>query len=103
VGELNILVLTIGGIGVPFLVVGIVETAKRWGLPKGRPSEILAFVIAIGLTGLAVAIHQNMIPAAALPWILLCSISLAGGLTATGYYDLLKRLATLKPPDESEE
>ena len=70
--------------------IGVVETAKRWGV-TGKGSEVLAFVVAFFFVGLAFAIQQGMIPEVALPWIVLVVTALAGGLTATGYYDLLKR------------
>lgn len=83
--------LAIGGISLVFLIVGIVETAKRWGV-TGKGSEVLAFAVAFVLVGLAFAIQQGMIPEVALPWIILVVTALAGGLTATGYYDLLKKI-----------
>ena len=88
----------IGGISLVFLIVGVVETAKRWGI-SGKGSEVLAFVVAFLFVGLAQAISMKLIPAVALPWIVLAVTALAGGLTATGYYDLLKRTGVLKSND----
>jgi len=83
--------LAIGGVSLIFLIVGIVETAKRWGV-TGKGSEVLAFAVAFILVGLASALQEGMIPEVALPWIVLVVTALAAGLTATGYYDLLKKL-----------
>ena len=60
--------------------------------------EVAALKPILGMFGfgLAFAIQEEMIPAMALPWIYLVVTALAGGLTATGYYDLLKRTGVLQ-------
>lgn len=82
----------IGGIAVLVLVLGIVEAAKRWGL-QGRGSEILALCLGVFFVALAQAIQLALIPPAWVVWIEVIVIGLAGGLAATGIYDLVRKLA----------
>jgi len=73
-----------------FLIPGIVETCKKVGL-KGNAPLFLSIGLGVLFTGLGEAINQELISGIALVWIRLVVMSLAGGLSASGYYDLLLR------------
>lgn len=81
----------IGGIGVAALIIGIVEAAKDFGI-SGKGSKVLAMVLGFVFVGLAQIIANDMITVAAVQYIELVVIALAGSLAANGYYDLLKKM-----------
>ena len=84
----------LGGISVIVLVIGIVESAKRFGL-SGKACQIAAMVLGAGLVGLAQAIEAGMIPVNFLPWITIAVMGVGGGLAAGGVFDILKLRARL--------
>ena len=79
----------LGGISVIVLVIGIVESAKRFGL-SGKACQIVAMVLGAGLIGLAQAIEIGMIPVNLLPLINIVVKGVGGGLAAGGIFDILK-------------
>ena len=83
--------LSIGGVTLLALVIGIVEASKRFGA-KGKACEALALGLGFVFVGLASAIEREMVPVAAVPWIEVVALGLGGGLAATGLYDLGKKL-----------
>lgn len=76
----------IGGVAVAALILGIVEAAKQFGV-EGKGSQVLALVLGFVFVGLAQAIRQEMIPPNVLPYVELVVVSLAGSLSAMGFYD----------------
>lgn len=80
----------IDGISVGLLIVGLVEAAKEFGI-NGKGSRALALGLGVLFGGLAFAVSQNMIPAEAMPWVALVVTAIASGLSAMGYYDLLRK------------
>jgi hypothetical protein len=72
------------------LIPGIVETAKKFGL-AGNASLGLSLVLGAFFVGLAQAIAQGLVPAAALPWLNVVLVGVGGALAASGYYDLFKK------------
>ena len=82
----------IGGLSVIVLVLGIVEAAKRWGLPS-KASEGLAFGLGFFFVALTVAIERALIPAGWVPYIEIVVTGLGGALAATGIYDLVRKQA----------
>ena len=84
----------IGGIAVAALIIGIVEAAKEFGL-QGKGCQALALVLGFFFVGLAYGIQEALIPELYVPYIVWVVTSLAGGLSAMGYYDFAKRLAGL--------
>ena len=83
--------LAIGGVNLLLLVLGIVEAAKRLGV-NGTGSFVLALALGGVFGGLEMAITSELIPAAAIPWIVVVVRSLGGAVAATGLYDLGKKL-----------
>ena len=83
--------LAIGGVNLLLLVLGIVEAAKRLGV-NGTGSFILALALGGVFGGLEMAITSELIPAAAIPWIVVVVRSLGGAVAATGLYDIGKKL-----------
>lgn len=79
--------LTIGGVLVMALVLGIVEALKSFGV-EGRASQGAALGLAWVFVALAKAIEQGLIPEPYLTWVTIAVTGLAGGLAAMGYYDL---------------
>jgi len=73
------------------LIPGIVESAKKiqWVATGNRP-----FAVGLGLgvffVGFAEAVALDLVPAGVLPWVRVVVMGLAGGLAATGYFDLTK-------------
>jgi len=86
--------LVLGTLGIIPMALGIVEAAKRFGV-NGNKSFALALFIAGAFAGLAEAIAQGLIPAAAMPWVSVGFAVIGGGLAATGLYDLAKKF---RPP-----
>jgi len=83
--------IQIGVISIPLLIVGIVEAAKSFGL-NGKWSQVLALVLGFSFVGLAQAIGQGLLDPSVVLWVELVVYSIAGALSAMGYYDLAKRL-----------
>jgi len=80
----------ISGISVGLLIIGIVEAAKEFGV-TGKGSRALALGLGVLFVGLSQAIVQDLIPPDVLPWIKLGVTALAGGLSAMGYYDFVRK------------
>jgi len=83
--------LSIGGVTLLALVIGIVEASKQFGA-KGGTCKALALGLGFVFVALASAIERGMVPAGAVPWIEVVVLGLGGGLAATGLYDLGKKL-----------
>ena len=81
----------IGGIAVAALILGIVEAAKAFGL-EGKGSQALALFLGFFFVGLSHGITEGLIPAEFVPYIVWVVTSLAGALSAMGYYDFVKRI-----------
>jgi hypothetical protein len=81
---------TLAGVAIIPLVLGIVEFAKKLGL-RGEGSLVLAVVLGFVFSGLVHAMGTGLIPEAAVPWISMVIVGLAGGLGAAGLYDLGKK------------
>jgi hypothetical protein len=94
----------IGGVSILFIIFGIVEAAKRYGV-RGKASETLAYCLGAFFVSLVVAISKGMIPEVALPWIELVVVAIGGGLTigltATGLYDLVDRTGIFDRSDDA--
>ena len=84
--------LAIGGVNLILLVLGCVEAAKRLGI-SGQGSFIMALVCGVAFTGLWQAMNTGLVPEAVLPWIRVVIVGLAGGVAATGLYDIGKKVA----------
>ncbi len=85
------IVSTIGVIGVPLLIIGIVEALKEFGV-AGKWLRVAALALGVFFTGLAIAVSESFIPVDIQPYVLGAVSSLAGGLDAMGYYSLFKRV-----------
>jgi len=90
----------IGGISIALLVIGVTEAAKELGL-AGKGLRVLVLILGFFLAALAQAITQELIPALWVPWIVWVVTALAGGLSAMGYYDLVK--STVNQLTESQK
>ena len=82
--------LAIGGVNLILLVLGIVEAAKRLGI-KDQGSFILALALGAAFGGLEMALASELVPATAVPWIVVAVRSLGGAVAATGLYDIGKK------------
>lgn len=84
--------LMIGGVGVLFLVFGIVEQAKAFGV-EGKASRVLQLALGFLFVGVGVAIEGGMIPAEVVPYIELIVKGIGGALAAGGVFEFMdKRL-----------
>ena len=82
--------LTLAGLGVAGLVFGTVEALKSFGIQSTVGKRVSALVTGVLYTSLAYGIHEQLIPAVAVPYINWVVYSVAGGLAAMGYYDFAK-------------
>lgn len=82
--------LTIGGILVIPLIFGIVEASKEFGV-TGKGLRLLTLLLGFGFYGLAQALAQGLIAEAAVPYITWIVFSIAGSLSAMGYYDFITK------------
>ena len=83
----------IGGVSLLLLVPGIVQFCKAVTGIKDRAAEALTVGLGVGFIALAQAIALNLVPDAAMPWITVAVVGLAGGLAIAGYYKLAKDAA----------
>jgi uncharacterized membrane protein YkvI len=79
----------IGGVGVSFLVLGLVQFAKKFGV-DGNWNVVLAVVLGFVFGGMAYGIDQALIPGDWVPYIKWVVTALAIGLASAGFYDLGK-------------
>ena len=82
--------VAIGGVALLALIPGIVECLKQFGV-SGKGNIVVALVSGALLFGAAGAIERGLMPSNVIPWVELGVSSLAGGLTACGYYSMAKR------------
>jgi hypothetical protein len=83
--------LTIGGVGLAWLITRLVEFLKVQGLSGKRWIWATAFVLGGTAAGLAGAMEQGLIPEAAMPWIIVGAYVFGGGVAACaaiGDYEL---------------
>lgn len=83
----------IAGFAVPLLIMAIVEALKSIFKLKDRDAAIAAYASGFALYGLAYAMSEGMIPAAALPYVQLFIVCLGGPLIPMGFYKLLVKPA----------
>lgn len=81
---------TLADFALLFLIPGIVETAKQFGI-NGKGSLVLSLVLGCVLVALAETISQGLMPEVAIPYISIAVMGLGGALAASGYYDLFKK------------
>ena len=81
----------IGGIVVIPLVFGVVEAAKEFGV-TGKASRVLALVLAGLFVGIAQADAQGFLAEDAMALVKLVVGTLAGTLSAMGFYDFSRKL-----------
>jgi len=82
--------LTIGGVMLIALIVGLMQFAEKFGL-RGKALMGVAFAVATLFGGVAGAIGEGLIPAAALPWIRVTVMALGFAvvsISAMGLYDV---------------
>lgn len=79
----------IGGFEVVFVIMGIVQLAKQFGV-TGKGSLGLALVLGLLLNGLVQALSGEMLPVEAVPWVLLAVRAVGYTLAIPGLYDLIK-------------
>lgn len=82
----------IGQLGMFALVVlipGIVQSAKEHFGVEGTWAFALSMTLGVFFVGLGEAYNQGVVPDVIVPWIEILVVGLAGGLAASGYYDLL--------------
>lgn len=79
----------LGMLALTALIPGIVQSAKEHFGVTGRWSFILSAVLGLLFVGLSQAISLGLIPEVALGWIKVVVAGIAGGLAASGYYDLI--------------
>ena len=82
--------LTVGGVSIALLTFGIVETFKLFGV-KDWGTRVVALGVALVLTAVTLAIEQGLMPAAAIPWIKLAIGTLAGAVSAMGFYGFVDK------------
>ena len=80
--------IKIAGVGLS-LIPGLVEFSKKFGV-RDAAAEALTVGLGCVFTGTAVAIQSALIPPAAVPYIELGVLGIAGGLSIAGYYKLVK-------------
>lgn len=80
--------LTIDGLSVAAMTFGIVEALKAFGI-KDKGTQLVAVVVGFVLTAMSYALSNDMIPAAAVPWITLVFYGFAGSVAAMGYYKFI--------------
>ena len=74
------------------LIPCIVETAKKWGwIAAGNRPLLLSLVLGFYFVGAAEAISQGLVPEVALPWVRVVVMTIAGALSESGSYDLLRK------------
>lgn len=83
--------VSIGGVTLFLLILGLVEVAKKLGV-SGNGSMILSICLGGAFFGLFKANEAGLIPAQAMLWTEVVVYGLGGGLAATGLYDLSKKL-----------
>lgn len=89
--------ITIGGVELILVVIGLMQFAKKLGL-KGNSLVVVSFVALIVFGATSGAINEGLVPAAALPWIRVALYALGFavyGLAAMGLYDVAKKLTLL--------
>lgn len=87
---MNVQELLINGVPVLFVVIGLVEAAKRLGI-EGKASLVLALVLGLLF---ALAMQAVVIWPQFSPWLTSIVTGLVLGLSATGIYDLGQRWTT---------
>lgn len=84
--------LAIGGVALVYLIPRLVEFLKVAVHLEGKGRIwIVAFALGFVLAGLAAAISEGLVPAAALPWIRVVAVALGGAVAACaaiGDYEL---------------
>ena len=83
----------IAGFAVPMLIMAIVQAAKSIFSLKDQGAQIMAYCVGFVLYGVAYAMAQGMIPAAALPYVQLAMVCIAGPLIPMGFYSLVVKPA----------
>jgi hypothetical protein len=84
--ESNVPELLIAGIPIIFIVFGIVEEVKAWGV-DGNILRVVSLLVGFGLAVLAQI--QAGLPTDLGGWIVTVIVGLIYGLTASGAYDFL--------------
>jgi hypothetical protein len=79
----------LGAFALTVLIPGVVQSAKEHFGVEGKWSFVLAAVLGVFFVGLGEVYAQGLLPAWLAPWIEVAVVGLAGGLAASGYYDLL--------------
>jgi len=82
--------LSIGGVTLLALVIGIVEASKQFGA-KGGTCKALALALGFVFVALASTMERELIPAGAVPYVEIVVVGLGGALAATGIYDLIRK------------
>jgi len=90
--EFDFIAITIGGVGLVWLLPRLVEFIKvATGLTGQRPIWIVAGCLGAGFAGLAGAMGEGLISVGALPWIKVGMMALGGlvaACAAVGEYEL---------------
>ena len=74
------------------LIPGIVETAKKWGwIAAGNRPLLLSLVLGFFFIGFAEAITLDLVPPVVLPWVRVVVMAIAGALSVSGSYDLIRK------------
>jgi len=74
------------------IIPGIVQTAKKWEwIAVGNRPLVLSLALGFFFVGFSEAIAAGLVPDAALPWVRVVVMALAGALSVSGYFDLIKK------------
>jgi hypothetical protein len=78
----------IGPISIAALTIAITQGIKNVFGVDGKANQIVAIITGIVLTSLYYGIANGLIPVEAVPYIEWAVVSIAGGLSAIGLFDL---------------
>ena len=74
------------------LIPGLVQTAKKWEwVSVGNRPLVLSLALGFFFVGFAEAITAGLVPDAVLPWVRVVVMAIAGALSVSGYFDLVKK------------
>jgi len=89
--------LAIGGIGLGFLIPGLIEFLKKIGLSGEKNILIAGAIMGFAFTSFAAALKLDLIPDVALPWVEVLAYGLGGIIvvaSSIGHYDIQQKRST---------
>jgi hypothetical protein len=93
--EMDFESVQIGGITLVFLILGMVEGAKEFGV-NGKGSLLMSILLGAVLFGMSRANELGLVPATVMPYAEVVIYGLGGGLSVAGLYRLGKRAGLIK-------